>query len=213
MTLENYIPKILPVVQIGHVALKTKCMTVQDTVENRKNLMDLLATQLSIKNSVGLAANQCNLLLNAFVGLIDDQSKLVINPVIKKGRNPYISKEGCLSLPTLSVPVERFDLLEVEYLDENFRKQRRKLKGLPAAVFQHEKNHIDGITLADFLSDEHKSEVQRQLSRIEKGEIQVLYSILLADGTVIHPSPDPKSEPFIPSILVQEGIEKLKSGL
>ena len=175
-------------------------MPVQDTVENRKIMADLLTTQLSISNSIGLAANQCNLLLNAFVGLIDGQSKLVINPVIKKGRSPYMSKEGCLSLPTLSIPVERFELLEVEYLDENFRKQKRKLKGLSAAVFQHEKNHIDGITLIDFLTKEQKLEIQRQLSRIEQGEIQIPYSIMLLDGSILTPkAPEVPIEPSIES--------------
>ena len=204
-----YTPKILPICQHGHPALKKVCMTVQDTIENKNSLADLLFTSLSIKSAIGLAANQTGMMLRAFVCLIDEQSKLVINPVIKKGRNAYMSKESCLSLPHLSVAVERFELLDIEYLDENFRKQRRKLKGLSSACYQHEMNHIDGITIVDSLSEVEKEGIKEHLSKIENGSIPVLYSIQLADGTVILPAPPTKPEPFQPSKLINEAVEKV----
>jgi peptide deformylase len=53
--------------------------------------------------------------------------------------------EGCLSVPGIRGRTERFSEVEVRYLDRNGQKSELALRGFPAAVVQHETDHLDGI--------------------------------------------------------------------
>ena len=92
-----------------------------------------------------------------------------------------------MSLPGLGVGGRinrRSERLEVEFLDENLKKQRRKLNNFDAVVFEHEYDHIDGIMFIDFLTEEQKREIAPKLLAIENKEVYSNYSVLYADGTV-----------------------------
>ena len=68
------------------------------------------------------------------------------NPVIKKKSGSYEAEEGCLSLEGVRKTI-RYQNVEVEYLDENWKKQRIKLSGWPAQICQHEIDHLNGIII------------------------------------------------------------------
>lgn len=71
---------------------------------------------------------------------------LMFNPVIVKKDTPYETEEGCLSLEGVR-PAVRFQNIEVEYYDKNWKKQRQKLTGWTAQICQHEIDHLDGIII------------------------------------------------------------------
>jgi peptide deformylase len=53
--------------------------------------------------------------------------------------------EGCLSIPGLRGRTERKTVVDVRYRDRTGRECRERFEGFPAAVVQHEADHLDGV--------------------------------------------------------------------
>lgn len=70
----------------------------------------------------------------------------MINPVITKKYGAYQTEEGCLSLEGVR-PCTRYQEIEVDYLDQNFKKQHGKYSGWTAQIIQHEIDHCNGIVI------------------------------------------------------------------
>ena len=66
---------------------------------------------------------------------------VMFNPVMLRKDTPYETEEGCLSLPGVRKTI-RFQNIEVEYYDMNWKKQRIKLSGWTAQICQHEMDHL-----------------------------------------------------------------------
>ena len=58
-------------------------------------------------------------------------------------RDMYETEEGCLSLDGVR-KTTRYQEIEVEYYDFNWKKQRQKLSGWTAQICQHEIDHLSG---------------------------------------------------------------------
>ncbi len=106
---------------------------------------------------VGLAANQIGVSLSIMV--IDTTPKedapdlklVLINPEIVNSEGKIKYKEGCLSFPGLSVEVERAEKVKIRALNEHGEPVEMELEKFPAIVFQHEFDHLQGITFIDRL--------------------------------------------------------------
>ena len=98
---------------------------------------------------VGLSANQIGMDVRAFAMIRDIEYNDVIvcfNPVILKTYGELVScEEGCLSFPDKFINVNRRDIIDVKYEDEEGRDHKIKLSGFAARVFQHEFDHLEGI--------------------------------------------------------------------
>ena len=106
-----------------------------------KDLQDTLAANR--ERCVGMAANMIGVKKNIIIvnmGLID---VVMFNPVIRSRSGRYETEEGCLSLDGVR-KTERYQEIEVEYLDFNWKKQRQKLSGWTAQIVQHEVDHLAG---------------------------------------------------------------------
>ena len=95
---------------------------------------------------VGMAANmigvnKCVIIVN--MGFID---VVMFNPVLTKKDSLYETEESCLSLTGVR-KTTRYENIEVEYLDMNWKKQRQKLSGWTAQICQHELDHLEGIII------------------------------------------------------------------
>lgn len=105
---------------------------------------DLLDTlRANHDRCVGMAANMIGVRKNIIIvnmGFID---VVMFNPVIVKQDTPYETEEGCLSLEGVRKTM-RYENIEVEYLDMNWKKQRQKLTGWTAQIVQHEVDHLSG---------------------------------------------------------------------
>jgi len=126
----------------------------------KKLAADMIET-MNAASGVGLAANQVNVGFQiGVISLSEDRKKsntpkeylIFANPKIIEGKNEVMSKEGCLSLPDFSEEVQRFEELLVEFLTINNSMERRRLVALPAIAFQHELDHLNGITLLNRVS-------------------------------------------------------------
>ncbi len=137
--------------------LKKPTEEVKEIDGKIKKLIEDMFDTMYHAEGVGLAANQIGVSLKVMV--IDTSPKedapdlklVLINPeiVYTEGRTKY--KEGCLSFPGLTVEVERFEKVGIRAIDENEREVELLLEGFPAIVFQHELDHLNGITFIDRL--------------------------------------------------------------
>ena len=71
---------------------------------------------------------------------------VMFNPVMLRKDTPYETEEGCLSLTGVR-KTTRYENIEVEYYDMDWKKQKMKLSGWPAQICQHEMDHLEGILI------------------------------------------------------------------
>ena len=57
-----------------------------------------------------------------------------------------IHEEGCLSFKGIFIKVERSKVIEVEYETTQGTKETTKLDNMESKCFQHELDHLEGIT-------------------------------------------------------------------
>lgn len=97
-------------------------------------------------NGMGLAAPQIGESIRLCIIEYQGKTHILINPKITSHSNTKIrSEEGCLSFPGKFIPVDRFETVQVRYLNEKGEKCKIKAKDLLARAFQHEIDHLDGI--------------------------------------------------------------------
>ena len=70
----------------------------------------------------------------------------MINPIILKKEMPYKTEESCLSLTGFRETI-RYEKIEVEYFDINFKKHKQVFIGFTAQIIQHEVDHFEGIII------------------------------------------------------------------
>jgi peptide deformylase len=110
---------------------------------------------MKASNGMGLAGNQVGLLRRVFVMRTTDGRELgCFNPWIMFGDNDKIEgDEGCLSFPNLWLKVPRHNKITASYLDNTGKPCIIELVGLDARCFQHELDHLDGVTFTEYVSD------------------------------------------------------------
>jgi peptide deformylase len=77
--------------------------------------------------------------------------KVLINPEIV-GEGETVMEEGCLSLPTIEVPVKRMEKVFVKGRDLQGKEVSLELFGFPGRVYQHEIDHLNGILIIHHIS-------------------------------------------------------------
>ena len=112
---------------------------------------------------VGLAANQIGKSIDMAVIDVTGGEKTpfyLVNPKIIDASEELVEEEeGCLSVPTIRLPVKRHKCVSVKAWDASGREYViEKAEGLLARALQHEIDHLNGILFFD-----HVSHLQRQL--------------------------------------------------
>lgn len=117
------------------------------TQADKQVVTDLLDTlKANRAGCVGMAANMIGVkkrVIAVNMGLVD---VAMINPVIVKRSGAYETEEGCLSLTGVR-EATRYQEIEVEFRDVNWKKQRQKFSGWIAQIIQHECDHLEGIII------------------------------------------------------------------
>ena len=110
-----------------------------------RDLMETLAAHRH--DCVGMAANMIGFKKCIIAFTTPFGNMLMYNPVILKKDKPHDTEEGCLSLLGGPRPVTRYEIIEVEFQDVNFKKKRQKFTGFTAEIIQHEVDHCNGILI------------------------------------------------------------------
>ena len=121
--------------------------SVDATEADKQIVTDLLDTlRANLEHCVGMAANMIGEKKNIIVVAAGPFQFAMINPIITKKSGVYQTEEGCLSLKGVR-PCTRYQEIEVDYLDQNFKKQHGKYSGWTAQIIQHEIDHCNGIVI------------------------------------------------------------------
>lgn len=108
---------------------------------------DLLDTlNANAERCVGMAANMIGISKRIIVFTVGSVTIPMINPTIVKCANSYQAEEGCLSLDGVR-KATRYRIIEVEFLNRSFEKQKQTFTGFPAQIIQHEIDHCNGILI------------------------------------------------------------------
>ncbi len=126
-----------------------------DTIEGYDDVEkfehDYVRLMLSEKG-MGLAANQIGITKRFFaIGheTFDTFQKhaIIWNPkLISQSEEQVIDLEGCLSFKGIWLKVKRPTTVEVQYETTQGKTRSAKLNGMESKCFQHELDHLDGIT-------------------------------------------------------------------
>ena len=117
--------------------------------EMRQIIVDLKDTIRAHENCIGLAAIQINQPWRIFVINFSGDLRTFINPVIYDAKGLTLSREGCMSFPGREFMRPRNNDIKVVYQTPLGKTESVEFKGKAAEVFQHELDHLDGITLTD----------------------------------------------------------------
>ncbi len=105
------------------------------------DLMDTLKANQD--RCVGMAANMIGVKKQILVVAAGSIIFVMVNPVITKKVGKYETEEGCLSLDGVRA-CTRYKEIEVDYLDQEFKKRHGKYSGFTAQIIQHEIQHFSG---------------------------------------------------------------------
>ncbi|MDD3137804.1 MAG: peptide deformylase [Lachnospiraceae bacterium] len=117
------------------------------TEADKQVVQDLVDTlRANLDHCVGMAANMIGVKKNIIVVVAGPVQFPMINAAITKKTGAFQTEEGCLSLEGVR-PCTRYKEIEVDYLDQNFKKQHGKYSGWTAQIIQHELDHVAGIVI------------------------------------------------------------------
>jgi len=176
---------LLPITLFGDKILrkKTNLVTKIDN-ETIELIRDMFATMRNA-NGIGLAANQVGVDKQIFVvdisgveGFEDSKSMTIINPkIVERSEKKNKMEEGCLSIPDVRAEIERSEEITLTYQDVDLKEHTVKVGEVLARVIQHEYDHLQGILFTDYLSEEEKKELKKDLENIKKRKMEVDYPV------------------------------------
>jgi len=140
------------VVKFGDPVLKSKASPVREFGPELRAEVERMVSIMRDGMGVGLAATQLGLLrrLLVFQAGTDSEPTALVNPEVEWLSNEVVvAEEGCLSLPRVSMDVERPLHARFSGLDVDGEPIRLEASGLEARVLQHELDHLDGILILD----------------------------------------------------------------
>ncbi len=167
------------IIKEGHPNLTKKSLDVEFPIseEDIKLGLDLLSYCIisqdeklnelyNLRPGVGLSAVQINVLKRMFAMHVYDldgklYSYIIANPVItfKSKEMIYLNGgEGCLSIDreteglTPRFKTIKANMFIYDLVSKSFKYKELTLTGLPAIVFQHEFDHLEGVLYIDKLS-------------------------------------------------------------
>lgn len=121
-----------------------------------------LAEKYGLRGGVGLAAPQINVSKRMIAVHVKDEndkqySYALFNPKIISHsiEKAYLTTgEGCLSVDeTIPGFVPRYARITLKGIDLDGKEIKLRLKGLPAIVFQHEIDHLNGVMFYDHINE------------------------------------------------------------
>jgi peptide deformylase len=150
--LERREAALAEVVKFGDPVLKSKASPVREFGPELRAEVERMVAIMRDAMGVGLAATQLGILrrLLVFQAGPDSEPTALINPEVEwLSGEAVVAEEGCLSLPRVSMDVERSLHARFSGLDVDGEAVRIEASGLEARVLQHEIDHLDGVLILD----------------------------------------------------------------
>ncbi len=154
------------VVKFGDPVLKSVASPVVNFGPELRAEVERMIAIMRDGLGVGLAATQLGVLrrLLVFQAGPDGEPTALVNPVIEwLSDEGSLAEEGCLSLPRVSMDVERPLHARISGRDAEGEPIEIEASGLEARVLQHEIDHLDGVLILDRTSRDQRKGALRAL--------------------------------------------------
>lgn len=120
-------------------------------------------------NGIGLAANQVGVPYRIFAMRGSPQHFVCINPkIVMPGKETVVLEEGCLTYPGLLVKIKRPQHIRVRFNTPNGDVLTKQFTGLTARIFQHELDHLDGVTFYERANRYHREQAFKKWNKNDK---------------------------------------------
>jgi peptide deformylase len=165
---------VLPIYLYGQKVLRKRATEVAKVTPELAKLADDMLETMYKSNGIGLAAPQIGRSIRLIVVDVagEDEEKrpcFLFNPVVTERKGGCVAEEGCLSVPGVWADVERPEVITVEALDKDGKRQVLKdIGGLLARCIQHEIDHLDGVLFVDKISATDRTLNEGKLKKISK---------------------------------------------
>lgn len=155
--------KTYPIAQLGHAVLRLRAVEVENILADQcQQLITEMMLAVSESGGVGIAAPQIYQSFRLFIMCSKPNARYpdaplmtptaIINPeILHSSSDKTKDWEGCLSVPNLRGLVPRHKQITVSYFDQQGNKQQKEFSGFIARIFQHELDHLNGLTFLDRL--------------------------------------------------------------
>jgi peptide deformylase len=186
---------VLPIREMGDPVLREEAREVTPEElagEEVQRLIDDMIETMRAANGAGLAAPQVGVPLRIAVIEVREGNPrypykppipltVIVNPQLTPLDDvTFATNEGCLSMPNVRGDLERFENLEVRYLDREGGVHEETRRGLTAGTFQHEIDHLDGILFVDRMADMSSLSTWEEFERHGKDEFVARIEELVA---------------------------------
>lgn len=156
------------IVKFPSEVLEQTAIRVELFDENLWKLLDQMKEVMLAQSAVGLAAPQIGQQYQVFVASEDgSKDKLIeyINPEIISQSQMIPFREGCLSIPNLGIDTFRYSNFSIRYQTRTGSAAEVNATGFLAIILQHEYDHLQGKTIAQFLNSSQRRFLKRSLGK------------------------------------------------
>jgi peptide deformylase len=164
--LERREAALAQILKFGDPRLNSRASPVAEFDDELQREVDRMISIMHDGMGVGLAATQLGTLrrLLIFQAGLDAEPTALVNPEIEwRSEEIAVAEEGCLSLPRVTVDVERPLHTRVSGVDQHGRAITVEASGLEARILQHEIDHLDGVLMIERSTLEQKKGALRAL--------------------------------------------------
>ena len=157
--------------RLGDPVLKSRATPVDRFDDSLRRQASRMAGIMNDALGVGLAAPQLGISQRLLVYRVGPDAPVIVlaNPEIEwSGGELEPGEEGCLSIPGITVDVERPLYVRVRAQDEEGAERVVEASGLEARVIQHEIDHLDGVLILERTSRDERKRALRELREAER---------------------------------------------
>jgi len=157
--------------RLGDPVLKSRATPVDRFDDSLRRQASRMAGIMNDALGVGLAAPQLGISQRLLVYRVGADAPLTVlaNPEVEwTSGDVEAGEEGCLSIPGITVDVERPVHVRVRAQDEEGGERVVEASGLEARVIQHEIDHLDGVLILERTSREERKRALRELREAER---------------------------------------------
>jgi peptide deformylase len=152
--------------KLGDPVLRATALPVERFDADLHTEIERMGVLMHDALGVGLAATQLGVLHRVLVfrAYPEDPLTALVNPEMTwMSEELETAEEGCLSLPSVHVEVERSARVHVQARDANGEEIALDAEGLEARIIQHEIDHLNGVLILDRISRQARKEAMRAM--------------------------------------------------
>ncbi|QSX41431.1 peptide deformylase [Shewanella cyperi] len=166
---------VAAIIQVGDPLLTRAALKVTRFDEGLKSLALTLLATMEQACGVGIAAPQiaeslalCIVASRPNIRYPDApamEPMVMANPeILARSNEMHWGEEGCLSVPERRQQIRRHLWVDARWQDLDGNWQQQRLSGFIARVFQHELDHLHGITLLErcTMADQRDATIQQE---------------------------------------------------